>query len=162
MNSHSVHHMKKKLFLTLIFLLVFGGGVGLGVYIRNQTFNPRATIPNIFERVLAFLVRQGEKEDDDLLYYNAGLADFVVNGSQKTKVAVEGIVDKVTQEPDGDYHVIIREPYVPLIFLVTEFIPELKLSLPKEGDRVKIWGLVRFDILHNWWELHPVIGWEKK
>ncbi len=153
--------MKKKLFFATLLLLVFGGGLGLGVYIRNQTLNPRASIPTVFERIFSFLVRTGEKEDDDLLYYNTSLADFIVNGSTKTKVAVEGVVDKIAKQADGDYHVIIRPPYVPFsIALVTEFIPEVTLPLPKVGDRIKIWGLVRFDELHNWWELHPVIGWE--
>ena len=153
--------MKKKLLVVLIFLLVFGGGIGLGFYIRSQTINPRATVPNIFERILSFLVQKGEKEDDDLLYHDAGLADFIVNGSTKTKVAVEGIVDKVTHEPDGDYHIIMRPQYIPIgLFLITEAIPEIKLPLPKEGDHIKIWGITRFDEPHNWWELHPVIGWE--
>lgn len=154
--------MKKKLIIILIFLIVFGGGIGLGWYIRNQTLNPKATIPNAFERILGFLVQKGEKEDDDLLYYNTELADFIVNGSIKTKVAVEGIVDKIAKQPDGDYHIIVRPQNVPVgLYLITEAIPEIKLPLPKEGDHIKIWGIVRFDILHNWWELHPVIGWEK-
>ncbi len=154
--------MKKKLLIAFTILLIFGGGIGLGVYIRNQTLNPRATIPNFFERMLGFLVQKGEKEDDDLLYYDTGLADFIVNGSQKTKVSVEGIVDKIAKQPDGDYHIIMRPQYVPLgLYLVTEAVPEIKLPLPKVGDHIKIWGIVRFDILHNWWELHPVIGWEK-
>ncbi len=153
--------MKKKLIIILAFLIVFGGGTGLGYYIRNQTLNPKATIPNVFERISGFLVKQGEKEDDDLLYYDTGPVDFIVNGSQKTKVAVEGIVDKIAQQPDGDYHIIIRPPFLPAPVLVTEAIPEIKLTLPKEGDHIKIWGITRFDILHNWWEIHPVIGWEK-
>ena len=154
--------MKKKLLLSLAFLIVFGGGIGLGFYIRSQTINPRATVPNIFERILSFLVKKGEQTDDDLLYHDTGIADFIVNGSTKTKVAVEGIVDKVAQEPDGDYHVIVRPQYVPIgLSLVTEFVPEIKLALPKEGDHIKIWGITRFDIPHNWWKLHPVIGWKK-
>ncbi len=154
--------MRTKLLLVLAFLLVFGGGTGLGWYVRNQTFNPRATIPGIFERVASFLVQKGEREDDDLLYYDTGLADFIVNGSIKTKVAVEGIVEKIAKQPDGDYHIIVRPQYVPTgFYLVTEVVPEITLPLPKEGDRIKIWGIVRFDVLHNWWELHPVIGWEK-
>lgn len=155
--------MKKKLLLILAFILVFGGGAGLGVYIQNQTINPQATFPNIFERILTFLVQKGEKEDDDLLYHDVGLADFIVNGSTKTKVAVEGIVDKVAHQPDGDYHVVMRPQNIPIgLFLVTEVIPEIKdLPLPKEGDNIKIWGITRFDEPHNWWELHPVIGWEK-
>ncbi len=153
--------MKKKLLVALIIFLIFGGGIGLGFYIRSQTINPQATIPNVFSRILTFFVRQGVKEDDDLLYHDVGLVDFIANGSTKTKVAVEGIVDKVTHEPDGDYHIIIRPQYLPLPVLVTETIPEIKDSpLPKEGDHIKIWGITRFDEPHNWWELHPVIGWE--
>lgn len=142
-------------------ILIFGGGIGLGFYIRSQTLNPQATVPNIFERILTFLVQKGEQEDEDLLYHDVGLLDFIANGSTKTKVAVEGIVDKVTHEPDGDYHIIIRPPYLPFPVLVTEAIPEITMPLPKEGDRIKIWGITRFDEPHNWWELHPVIGWEK-
>lgn len=142
-------------------LFIFGAGIGLGWYIRNQTLNPRTTIPNIFERILGFLVRSGEKEDDDLLYYDTDLTDFILNGSKKTKVAVVGIVDKIAQQPDGDYHIIMRPQYIPAgLYLVTETIPEIKLPLPNAGDKIKIWGIVRFDVLHNWWELHPVIGWK--
>lgn len=153
--------MKKKPLLILAFVFIFGGGIGLGFYIRSQTINPQAALPNIFERILTFLVKQGEKEDEDLLYHDVGLVDFIANGSTKTKVAVEGIVDKITHEPDGDYHIIIRPQHLPLPVLVTEAIPEIQLPLPKEGDQIKIWGIARFDEPHNWWELHPVIGWEE-
>lgn len=154
--------MKKKLIVTLACILVFGGGIGLGWYIRDQTINPTATLPNIFERILTFFVKKGEQTDEDLLYHNAELLDFIANGSTKTKVAVEGIVDKITHEPDGDYHIIIKSQYLPWPVLVTEAIPEIKdLPLPKGGDYIKIWGISRFDEPHNWWELHPVIGWEK-
>lgn len=79
----------------------------------QSDLNPRATIPSIFERILGFLTQKGVQEDDDLLYYDTDLADFVVNGSTKTKVAAEGIVDKIVKQPDGDYHIIIRPQYVP-------------------------------------------------
>jgi len=152
----------KKLFLyALIVLLIFGSGIGLGYYVRSETLNPRATIPNVFERIFAFLIGVGTKEEDDLLYHSTGLLDFIANGSDKTKVSVEGVVDEVAHEPDGDYHVTIRPQYVPLPVLVTEFIPEMSVPLPKVGDHIKIWGITRFDIEHNWWELHPVIGWQK-
>ena len=154
--------MKKKFIYTLIFLVIFGSGISLGFYIRSQTVNPQATIPNVFERVLTFFMKQGVGEDDDLLYHDVGLVDFIANGSTKTKVAVEGVVDKITHEPDGDYHIIIRPQYLPLPVLVTETIPEIEdLPMPQEGDYIKIWGITRFDEPHNWWELHPVIGWEK-
>ncbi len=156
--------MKKKLIIIIVSLAVIGSSIGLGWYIRTQTLNPRATIPGFLERFFSFVVQKGETEDDDLLYYDMNLVDFIANGSTKTKVAVVGIVDKVAKQPDGDYHIIIRPEFVPAgISLVTEAIPEIKdLPMPQLGDKIKIWGIVRFDILHNWWELHPVIGWEKQ
>lgn len=150
--------IKKWTILLLVFLIVFSGGIALGVYIRNQTLNPRARVPTIFERVFKFFIQQAKKENDDLLYYDTSLARFILNGSDKTKVAVEGEVDNVAPQADGDYHVVVSD--VTGLALVTEFIPEIRLPLPKAGDRIKIWGIVRFDVLHNWWELHPVIGWE--
>ena len=154
--------MRRKILIVLATLLIFGGGVWLGFYIHGQILNPRATIPNIFERSLTFFIGQGEKADDDLLYHDADLIDFITNGSANTKVAIEGTVDKITHEPDGDYHIIIRPQYLAAPVLVTETIPEIKnLPLPHEGDHIKIWGITRFDEPHNWWELHPVIGWEK-
>lgn len=154
--------MKRKLSLALVALFVFSIGIGTGVYIRNQTLNPRAVIPNFFERILGSLVQKEEEENEDLLYHNASLSDFIVNGSKKTKISVEGIVVNVVQEPDGDHHAILRPDAIPFgLTLVTEVIPEIPLPLPQKGDRIKMWGITRFDILHNWWELHPVIGWQK-
>jgi hypothetical protein len=44
-------------------------------------------------------------------------------------------------------------------FVVLEIVPELPLDAPHDDDRIIAWGVVRFDGLHNWWELHPLIGW---
>lgn len=151
--------MKRKTTLILLFLLIFVVGMSLGIFIRNRTLDPRATFPKTLEHVSTLFLEAGEKEDDDLLYYDTDLSSFIMHGSTKTKVAVVGIVDKIAHQPDGDYHVIIRNSEG--MALVTEFIPEITLPLPTVGNRIKIWGVVRFDILHNWWEIHPVIGWEK-
>lgn len=154
--------MKKEPIYILIVFAVFVGGIGLGWYIRNQTLNPKAAIPSVFERTLNFIIQKGEKEDNDLLYYDTNFSDFIVYGSAKTKIAVEGVVDKITKQPDGDYHIIMRPQYVPTgLYLVTEAIPEIKSPLPKVGDKIKIWGIVRFDLFHNWWEIHPIVGWEE-
>lgn len=155
--------MRKRniIILIIVFILVFGLGIGLGFYIEKQNVNPRASIPGVFSRVLSFFVQKGVDQEEDLLYYDTNLSDFIVNGSEKTKIKVEGVVDKITREPDGDSHIILSTPFVPLLALVTETIPEVPLPLPQAGDRIKIWGITRFDILHNWWEIHPVVGWEK-
>ena len=63
---------------------------------------------------------------------------------------------EVIHQADGDYHVVIGDNDGHN--LVTEVIPQIPLALPEKGERVSIWGIVRFDAWHNWWELHPVIG----
>ena len=77
--------MKKKLLIVLAILIIFGGGIGLGWYIRNRTLNPRATIPNVFERILGFLVRRGEKEDDDYSITIRGLLISLLIEAQRQK-----------------------------------------------------------------------------
>ena len=45
-------------------------------------------------------------------------------------------------------------------FLVLEIMPEFPLVPPHIGEQITAWGVVRHDGLHNWWELHPLIGWQ--
>jgi hypothetical protein len=44
-------------------------------------------------------------------------------------------------------------------FLVLEIMPEFPLLPPHVGEQITAWGVVRHDGLHNWWELHPLVGW---
>ena len=67
--------MKKKLLLILAFILVFGGGIWLGVYIRSQTINPQATLPNVFERILTFFVIK--PEDKNIKARELGVTHYV-------------------------------------------------------------------------------------
>ena len=43
---------------------------------------------------------------------------------------------------------------------MAEIIRELSLDPPHIGQHITAWGIVRHDGLHNWWELHPLIGWQ--
>ena len=75
---------------------------------------------------------------------------------QATHAAVVGDVTQVTRELDCDFHIRIEGGGA---FIVLEIIPELPLSPPHVGEQITAWGIVRHDWLHNWWELHPLIGW---
>lgn len=75
------------------------------------------------------------------------------------RAAVIGTVDYVQKSYDGDTHVNIRADNGRV--LAAEIVPELPIFPPPIGVRVKIWGVTRYDLQHRWWELHPVIGWEK-
>jgi undecaprenyl-diphosphatase len=74
-----------------------------------------------------------------------------------THAAVAGDVTQVSRELDGDFHVRVEAGGS---FIVVEIIPEFPLAPPHVGQRVTAWGIVRHDGLHNWWELHPLIGWD--
>ena len=74
-----------------------------------------------------------------------------------THAAVIGDVTQVTRELDGDVHIRIEGHGA---FIVAEIIPELPAAAPHVGARITAWGIVRHDGIHNWWELHPLIGWQ--
>lgn len=64
---------------------------------------------------------------------------------------------QVSHELDGDDHIRIQGQGA---FLVLESMPEFPLAPPHIGEQITAWGVVRHDGLHNWWELHPLVGWE--
>ena len=70
---------------------------------------------------------------------------------------VTGKVLKVISETDGDIHIRLSDG---TNFIICEIIPELPLPKPRTGKTITIWGIVRYDGEHKWWELHPVIGWQ--
>lgn len=75
---------------------------------------------------------------------------------ETTHAAVQGAVTQVTRELDGDIHIRIENQGD---FIVAEIMPELPISPPHVGENIGAWGIVRHDGLHNWWELHPLVGW---
>ncbi len=77
--------------------------------------------------------------------------------SPATYATVVGNVTQVSHELDGDYHIRVQGPGA---FLVLEIQPEFPLTPPHVGQEITAWGVVRHDGLHNWWELHPLIGWQ--
>ena len=77
--------------------------------------------------------------------------------SPATYATVVGDVTQVSHELDGDYHIRVQGHGA---FLVLEIQPEFPLVPPHVGQEITAWGVVRHDGLHNWWELHPLIGWQ--
>lgn len=59
---------------------------------------------------------------------------------------------------DGDWHLNLTGDRGRT--LVVEIVPEYPLPLPKVGERIAIWGIVRYDVGHRWWEIHPAFGWK--
>jgi hypothetical protein len=73
---------------------------------------------------------------------------------------VEGVVDKVISEADGDHHIWLEfldsQGNAMKDRLACEITPQQKITPPKSGDKVRIYGILRYDHQHSWWEIHPV------
>jgi len=89
-------------------------------------------------------------------FSGSDIATIASGRYRATHATVEGDVTQVSRELDGDIHVRLEGRGA---FVVLEIIPELPLEPPHVGQRITAWGIVRHDGLHNWWELHPLIGW---
>ncbi len=90
-------------------------------------------------------------------YPAANIPSIAAGAYTATHATVVGDVTQVTRELDGDIHLRIESGGS---FLVAEIIPEFPLAPPHVGQRITAWGIVRHDGIHNWWELHPLIGWD--
>jgi undecaprenyl-diphosphatase len=102
---------------------------------------------------------RGRLPTDARLYRPTSIQTLAEGRWRPTRARVYGQVTYVNRELDGDVHVVLKAPDGS--FVVLEVIPELPIPAPHDDDRITAWGIVRHDGLHNWWELHPLIGWAK-
>jgi undecaprenyl-diphosphatase len=96
---------------------------------------------------------------DARLYRPTSIDTLAAGRWRPTRARIYGQVTYVNRELDGDIHIVLTAPDG--AFVVLEIIPELPMPAPHDDDRITAWGIVRHDGLHNWWELHPLIGWAK-
>jgi undecaprenyl-diphosphatase len=96
---------------------------------------------------------------DARLYRPTSIDTLAAGRWRPTRARIYGQVTYVNRELDGDIHIVLKAPDG--AFVVLEIIPELPIPAPHDDDRITAWGIVRHDGLHNWWELHPLIGWAK-
>ena len=69
---------------------------------------------------------------------------------------IEGVVDKVINEQDGDTHLWVTLDNSKFQ-LACEIAPQSKdIATPAVGAHVRIYGIFRYDLQHGWPELHPV------
>src|SRR6266487_3108972 len=126
--------------------------VGLGGWLvaRVQDHGLRVALNRADARLAHHLLT------DARLYRPASIDRIATGRWRPTRARVYGQVTFVNRELDGDVHVQLKAPDGS--FVVLEIIPELPMAAPHD-DRITAWGIVRHDGLHNWWELHPLIGW---
>ncbi len=68
---------------------------------------------------------------------------------------IEGVVNKVISEADGDHHLWVQLDNSKMQ-LACEIAPQNPLTVPAAGDHVRVYGIWRYDFQHGWWEIHPV------
>jgi hypothetical protein len=79
---------------------------------------------------------------------------------KRPRALIEGKVTYAKPEQDGDFHFLVEDDAGNKI--VCEIVPQNVLPHPKVGDELYVYGVVRYDLLHKWVELHEVDGIKEK
>lgn len=87
-----------------------------------------------------------------------GKTDSTLGLVRDTHVAIEGQVIYRRKEDDADIHFKIMDAAGRV--LTCEIDPQSPLPEPNYLQNVRVYGVVRFDLDHGWWEIHPVDYWE--
>ncbi len=146
--EHAFAHRHRRSIAIAIAVLLFGLGYGIRA-IQDHGWRSAAL------RAEAAL-HAGSAPVPPAEYSTIPIATIAAGESRATYAAVVGDVTQVTHELDGDYHIRVEGQSA---FLVLEIMPEFPLAPPHIGEQITAWGVVRHDGLHNWWELHPLVGW---
>lgn len=88
-------------------------------------------------------------------YWPATVPQLASGTVRHTHVAVTGIVAYTRLEDDGDLHIRLVGD-TGAVFVIAECIPRLPCRRPKNGERITVKGIQRFDPEHAWREVHPV------
>lgn len=152
----------------LKWILILAVFLLLNLLLNLTYYNPAIAVP-AFELLskyhLAQFIGKTEKvlylkPDESELYPLTSITRLQSNLFTGPRAAVEGIVTERIKATDNDWHINIKD-FDSERVLVAEIAPDHPLSVPLKGEKIKIWGITRYDLDHRWWELHPVMGWEK-
>ncbi len=146
--EHAFVHRHRRSISVAVALLIFGVAYGIRA-IQDHGWRSAAL------RAQAVL-HAGSAPAPPSEYATIPIVTIAGGESRATYAAVVGDVTQVTHELDGDYHIRVEGQSA---FLVLEIMPEFPLAPPHVGEQITAWGVVRHDGLHNWWELHPLVGW---
>jgi len=76
-------------------------------------------------------------------------------------VIMQGVVSVIDADDDheGSHRFRLSDPRDPKAFVVCEILDGDTLRAPKQGSRVRVWGVSRYDNNpdHQWFEIHPVL-----
>jgi len=75
-------------------------------------------------------------------------------------VVVQGVVsDVIGENGEGSHRFRLTDPREPRSFVVCEILDGDAPRAPRNGTRVRVWGVSRYDSnpSHRWFEIHPVL-----
>ena len=108
--------------------------------------------------VAVALLLTAQQPDSARRYWPVTVDELARGRVRHTHVVVTGRVRRVHRERDGDLHVKLTGQR---LYIVLECIPRLPCDPPTVGERIRAWGIARYDFEHQWWELHPLERWER-
>ncbi len=147
--QHAFAHRHRRGIAVAVALLLFGAGYGIRA-IQDHGWKAAALRA---EGMLKANTAPAPPPE----YATIPIETIAAGKSGATYATVVGDVTQVSHELDGDYHIRAQADGA---FLVLEIQPEFPIAPPHIGQEITAWGVVRHDGLHNWWELHPLIGWQ--
>ncbi len=147
--EHPFTHRHRRGIAIALAVLLFGVGYAIRA-IQDQGWKSAAL------RAQAVL-HAGSAPVPPAEYATIPIETIAAGKSRATYATVVGDVTQVSHELDGDYHIRVEGQGA---FLVLEIMPEFPIAPPHIGQQITAWGVVRHDGLHNWWELHPLVGWQ--
>ena len=137
---------------------------------RPSSMILRASVAIVFLSVVSFFLwRAAEMSSDKIAgleadrYREVTIREMPEN--TEPHVVTEGYISEVrVDDPEGDLVFKLVETLEgPSPFVICEIIPPFQLDAPQVGNKVRVYGVSRFDPKenHQWYEVHPVMGIEK-
>ncbi len=130
----------------------------------------RASVAIVFLSVVSFFLwRAAEMSSDKIsgleAYRYREVTIRKMPENTEPHVVTEGYISEVrVDHHDGDLvFKLVESLESPTPFVICEIIPPFRLDKPEVGNKVRVYGVSRFDPKenHQWYEVHPVMGIEK-
>src|SRR6266566_6049569 len=88
-------------------------------------------------------------------YWPVTVSQLASGSVKHTHVSVTGVVAFTKIEADGDIHIRLIAD-TGSAFITAECLPRLPCRRPRNGERITVKGIMRYDREHGWYEVHPV------
>ncbi|HMW02905.1 MAG TPA: zf-HC2 domain-containing protein, partial [Acidobacteriota bacterium] len=102
-----------------------------------------------------------EPEEESQAFHEVSISG--IESNTEPHIVVEGVVNEVKIDADGDLTFrLVEKVNQATPFVVCEVLNPHQIKPPSPGDRVRVYGVSRYDNkhTHQWYEVHPVMNIE--